>query len=298
MQPNKGIFWLASYPKSGNTWFRMVLANVLNQSNTPVPLNQMNTGVTASSRGLMNTALGFDSSLLSHDELDALRPSIYQGYSEQPRGVHYFKTHDAYGFVSKNTPLIPSQGTIGALYFLRNPLDVAISFAHHFNCSIDQIIEIMSNKTFALYDGHQRANLQLRQCFLSWSLHVQSWVSASEIDVLLLRYEDMKFAPLMTFKKAIKFLKLDVPEEHITNALEHTHIEKLQHQEQQFGFEEKSYVQQSQFFRKGIVGDWENTLDDEQVERIISDHGVMMRAYGYLDEHNQPIRYHTKHVVE
>jgi hypothetical protein len=298
MQPNKGIFWLASYPKSGNTWFRIVLANVLNQSSSPVPLNQINTGVTASSRGLINTALGFDSSLLSHDELDALRPSIYRWYSEQPRGVHYFKTHDAYGYVGKNSPLIPNQGTLGALYFLRNPLDVTISFAHHFNCSIDQIIEIMGNKTFALYDSTERANSQLRQYFLSWSQHVQSWLSATEIDVLLLRYEDMKFAPLATFKKAINFLKLDVPEAHILNALDNTHIEKLQHQEQQFGFEEKSYVQQSQFFRKGIVGDWENTLNDAQVERIISDHGTMMRAYGYLDKHNQPVRYHSKDVVE
>lgn len=291
MQPNKGIFWLASYPKSGNTWFRIVLANVLNQTDHPISLNQINTGVAASSRGLMNTALGFDSSLLSHEEIDRLRPSIYTWYGDQEHKIHYFKTHDAYSYVQENHPLIPAQGTLGALYFLRNPLDVAISFAHHFNCSIDQSIAIMGNKTFALYDGYGRAHPQLRQYFLSWSLHVQSWVSAHQIEVLVLRYEDMSFAPLSTFKKAMDFLKLDLVEDDLVSALGHTHIEKLQRQEQQYGFEEKSFVQQTQFFRKGIVGDWETTLTDKQIEQIISDHGEMMCKYGYLDKHNNPIRY-------
>lgn len=281
MSAKKGLYWLASYPKSGNTWFRIVLANLLNTSTNPVDLNQINTGAIASARGWIDEALGFDSAYLNHDELDQLRPDIYQWHSEQCRMDGYHKIHDAYTFVNNGRPMIPSDGCLGALYFIRNPLDVAISFANHSRCSIDKAIENMGNETFAFCKNQYRQHNQLRQWLLSWSLHVQSWVSAQDIEVLVLRYEDMKEHPLPTFKKAIAFLRLDSSETDIENALDNARIEKLQQQEDASGFSEKP-AKVARFFRKGIVGDWKNTLTSAQIDRIIRDHGDMMQCYGYL----------------
>lgn len=283
MPAKQGLFWLASYPKSGNTWFRIVLANLLNNSSKPVDLNHINTGSIASARGWIDEALGFDSADLDHDELDQLRPYIYKWHNEQLKQTSYHKIHDAYTMVNDEIPMIPPKDCLGALYFIRNPLDVAISFASHSNCSIDQAIENMGNKQFAFCKGVYKQHNQLRQWLLSWSLHVDSWVNAKEINVLVIRYEDMKNNPLPTFTTAIDFLKIQASQEELARALEHASIDKLQQQENESGFREKPAKVQ-RFFRKGIVGDWKNTLTPAQVKQIIHDHGDMMKQYGYLGE--------------
>ena len=231
MSANKGIFWLASYPKSGNTWFRIFLANVLNPSTTPIDLNKIQTGAIASARSWVDETLGFDSALLTHDELDELRPAVYRWHSEHSDEMGYHKIHDAYTYLENLDPLIPTKGNLGALYFIRNPLDVAISFANHSRCTIDEAIKQMGKPEYAFCKGKYKQHSQLRQKLLSWSMHVQSWTKAADLNVLVIRYEDMKHNPIPTFTKAAEFLQLNPSQQTIELALDHAHIEKLQQQE-------------------------------------------------------------------
>lgn len=288
MDKTKGIFWLASYPKSGNTWFRVFLANLLNKSDEPIDLNHLNTGMIASARQWMDNVLGIDSADLSHDELDLLRPLVYQWHSETIEEVGYHKIHDAYTYLSHNYPLIPAQGCLGAVYFIRNPLDVAISFANHSSCTIDEAITRMGNKQFAFCQGKHRQYDQLRQKLLSWSMHVKSWIEAKDIELLVLRYEDMKLNPKITFSNAVRFLDLNKESESIEEACRQSSIEHLQHLEASFGFSEKP-VKVQRFFRKGSVGDWQSTLTQKQVQQIINDHGDVMEQFGYLNKQGNPV---------
>lgn len=283
-----GIYWLASYPKSGNTWFRIVLANLIKKQEDPLNLNQIHTGMIASARGWMDDALGYSSADLTHDELDQLRPQVYRWYSEHIDAPGYHKIHDAYTYTDKQTPLIPIEGCLGALYFVRNPLDVAISFANHSSCSIDEAIKMMRNEQFAFCKSRRHQVSQLRQWLLSWSLHVNSWINAKAINLLVIRYEDMKSKPFETFTNALNFLQIHPTEAALNTALTNAHIDKLQQQEAESGFCEKP-LKVTQFFRKGIVGDWKNTLTEEQVAQIISDHGPTMRAFGYLSADGDPL---------
>jgi hypothetical protein len=293
MSVNQGIFWLSSYPKSGNTWFRIVLANALNQSQNALNINQINITRHASDRALFVEALGFNSYLLSEDELLRLRPIVYKWYSQQNMQVHYFKIHDAYIHINEISPLVPHDGSLGALYFIRNPLDIAISFAYHSNISIDQSIDFMCEENAKMFGNTGFLGTQLQQYLLSWSRHVQSWTSMNHhLNVMCLRYEDMHLSPLITFKKAIQFLKLDIPDQVILTAINHARFEKLQHQEAQQGFKEKSVVQKK-FFRKGVIGDWEQTLNEFQIKKIIEHHKEVMFKHGYIDEHQHPIRFST-----
>ncbi len=292
MHAEKGLFWLASYPKSGNTWFRIFLANLLNTSTDPIDLNQINTGAIASGRTWVDEVLGFDSACLDHDELDELRPAIYKWHSEQCNEVGYHKIHDAYSFVGDEIPMIPSEGCLGALYFIRNPLDVAISFANHLHCSIDKAIENMGNDKFSFCKGKYEQHNQLRQWLFSWSMHVESWALAKGIKVLVLRYEDMKQNPMSTFTKAVEFLQLGSSQADIARALDNARIDKLQQQEEATGFSEKP-AKVDRFFRKGIVGDWQNTLTSAQVNQIVHDHKTMMQRYGYIDSTGMPVVYNS-----
>lgn len=288
MPPTKGIFWLASYPKSGNTWFRIFLANLFSTPEMPFDLNHINTGAIASCRHWIDETLGFDSADLSFDEVDLLRPAVYEWQAEQMSKVGFHKIHDAFTYTDSNVPLIPTEGCLGALYFIRNPLDVAISFANHSCCSIDEAITRMGDKTFSFCGGPYKQHNQLRQSLLSWSMHVNSWVEANPMNRLVVRYEDMKLKSLETFTKAAHFLRLDVSSDAIQCALDNARIDKLQAAEDALGFKEKSPLV-AHFFRKGIVDDWKNTLSSEQIERIINDHSETMRVYGYVDDYNKPV---------
>lgn len=287
MDTPKGIFWLASYPKSGNTWFRIFLAHILNTSQAPIDPNHLLTHTIASQRQWVDQALGFDSTHLTHDELDTLRPTVYQWYGEQMTEPNYHKIHDAYTLLEDKTPLIPAQGCLGALYFIRNPLDIAISLANHAACSIDEAIIRMNNPQFAFCHKTGRQHKQLRQWLLSWSLHVTSWVQAKNIPLHIIRYEDMTYRPEETFTRALAFLQIDASANTIKKALANSHIKTIQQWEAQTPFKERP-AKAERFFRKGIVGDWQNTLTDNQIQRIIQAHGDTMRSYGYLDHQNNP----------
>ena len=289
MSVNQGIFWLSSYPKSGNTWFRIILANALNQSQEALNINQINITRHASDRALFVEALGFNTYLFSDEELLRLRPSVYQWYCQQKMQVQYFKIHDAYIHINGVTPLVPEEGSLGAVYFIRNPLDIAISFAYHSNISIDQSIDFMCDKDAKIFGNQGFLGKQLQQYLLSWSRHVQSWTSIkNHLPVMCLRYEDMHFSPLSTIKKAIQFLKLDLSEQAILTAIDHARFEKLQDQESQNSFRERSFVQKN-FFRKGMIGEWEQTLNPSQIKKIITHHSEEMFLHGYIDEHQKPI---------
>jgi hypothetical protein len=285
---NSGIYWLASYPKSGNTWMRLFIANLNGEEEEPVDINEVRTGSIASGRGWIDAVLEFDIGALSHDEIDQLRPAVYRWSATHTEALEYHKIHDAYTRITDGHELIPVEATRGVLYLIRNPLDVAISFAHHSNCSIEKAIDNMSNTEFAFCASNKRLNNQLRQWLLSWSDHVLSWVDAKHINRLVIRYEDMVEQPLTTFTSVAKFLELTTDETSIKQALQHCAIKKLQEQENEKGFKEKM-AKSASFFRKGKVGDWQESLSNVQIQRIVSDHFQVMQRFGYLDAQGQPL---------
>lgn len=284
-----GIFWLASYPKSGNTWTRSFIANLTHEEETAVDINELYTGSIASGQHWVEEALGIEIDELSQDEIDRLRPDAYRWIAENQTDPGYHKIHDAYTYLADEEPLIPPEATRGALCIVRNPLDVAISFAHHSHISIDKSIEHMGRSNYAFCARSDRMHNQLRQWLLSWSGHVRSWLDAPGIDRLVVRYEDMQQQPLQTFSAVARFLKLPADQASVSGALEHCAMEKLQQQEAEKGFKEKMSRARS-FFRKGIAGDWIETLDKQQVTQIVNDHHEMMAQLGYLDDQGEPLQ--------
>ena len=146
----------------------------------------------------------------------------------------------------------------------------------------------MGKPKFAFCKGKFRHTNQTRQWLLSWSMHVSSWINEKNLNVLVLRYEDMKLKPYETFTRAVHFLQLDVTPSAINQAIDYAHIDALQQQEAVIGFKEKpAYVKQ--FFRKGIVGDWKQTLSEQQIQKISRDHQEVMKTFGYLDTEGMPM---------
>ena len=281
-----GIIWLASYPKSGNTWFRIFLTNLLRNSASPANINELEYSPIASAREIFDQNVSFEASDLSADEIDRLRPELYCHLAENLREPLFMKIHDAYTLVTGDQPLIPAAATGSALYFIRNPLDVAVSFAHHNGADYDTAIANMADSTFTFCGKPKQLHNQLRQKLLTWSDHVLTWADAAPFPVCPVRYEDMKTQPLETFSRAVHFAGLPHNEEQIKKALAFSKFEVVQQQEESEGFQEKNAASK-RFFRKGESGSWREELSEAQVLRIVADHREVMQRFGYLDERGE-----------
>lgn len=286
-QGRKNIVWLASYPKSGNTWFRMFLANLLSRGKSPQKLNNILKSDIASSRDLFDETTGISASELTHNEADNLRPWVYRHLSYQTHDIQYKKIHDAYILTPSGEALIPADTTKAVLYLIRNPFDVAVSFANHLQVSVEKAIEVMEDKDYAFCHKVDRVHHQLRQKLLSWSGHVNSWTTGTTLPIMPVRYEDMFFDPFNTFKKASRFIGLtDYTDTQIKQAIQHADFSLLQKQEEEEGFNEKPQ-RVTKFFRRGIVGDFKEHMTNKQIQQIIDTHGVAMQKFGYLDKNGK-----------
>jgi aryl sulfotransferase len=287
--------WLASYPKSGNTWLRMLIANLSAESDAPVDVNDLSErGGIASARGPFDHLLLIDSGLLTHDEIDALRPRVYEELAngaqddeyddtQPPPPVRFVKVHDAYTLTPQGDPLLAgARGASGAIVIVRDPRDVAPSLASHSNFSIDQAITFMNDRAAAFCGQTNRQHNQLRQQLPGWSGHVASWLEQSDIPVHLIRYEDMQADTAAILRRALDFAGWPAGEEDIARAVAFADFAQLRQQEQDKGFREAPRPHTGGvFFRRGEAGGWRAELNAEQAARIEADHAAMMRRLGY-----------------
>lgn len=286
MSESTKIVWLASYPKSGNTWFRIFLTNLLRDQNRPADINELHRTPIASSRSLFDEYSGLPSSDLTTEEIDLLRPEVYRQVAFEANETVFHKVHDAYRILPDGNPLFPPEITKAVIYFIRNPLDIAISFAHHSATTVDRMIQGMNNPDYAFCSKEDRLHNQLEQKLLTWSGHVKSWTRQNAMPVITLRYEDMLKNTFETFKKAINFVGLKASDEKIKQAVEFSRLEELQKQEKEKGFREKSPKAMS-FFRKGNAGDWKTELTNGQVNQLVEQHKETMQKYGYWPVNNE-----------
>lgn len=257
--------WLASYPKSGNTWFRIFLANLLHPEQSPVDLNLLpkRTPI-ASCRRLFDELLGMPSALLTQAEIDRLRPDADLELNrtwDEPMLLR--KAHDGYGRLPDGQPLMGEGPDFSAIYILRDPWDVAVSMTNHFNCSLDQAVANLCNPDFSVAGGRKGLNAQLRQHLSSWEQHVLGWLRAP-LPLCLLRYEAMQRDALSQFRRAVRFLGLEYDDAAINAALDASGFERLQQLEDQQRFQETPR-EASRFFRRGEIGEGLSLLSEAQL---------------------------------
>ena len=270
-----GIVWLASYPKSGNTWLRVFLANFQSDSDIPADINDLDIWGSGNRR-MADDALGVECSDLTSEEIDRFRPAVCRIVANRSENTLFVKTHDAYIVNSDAAPLIPRDVTTAAVYLVRNPLDVCVSFAHYAAKPLDYAIDQMALQTMTLARSGDRLSYQLQQRLLSWSRHVLSWLDQSAIRLHVMRYEDMCRQPVEAFSGAVRFLGLDDDLERVRRAINFSSFDALRQQELKHGFKEKPFEAAS-FFRSGRVGAWRAILTEKQIERLVVDHGAVMR---------------------
>lgn len=275
-----GITWLASYPKSGNTWMRMLLANYFGDSGAPHDINTV--GVTngiASWRHRFDEILGIPSNDLTPAEARPLRPHVYRAIAAHGQDPVWMKVHDAQERLPDGQWLFPPDASHAAIYLIRNPLDVAVSYGFHSGEPVDMAVDWLCDP------GHivaRDSRHQLPQFTGSWSDHVTSWVDQTEIPVCVIRYEDMLADTAGQLARALAFARSDlsVDARRASTAVEQSRFETLQAAEVESGFREKN-DRAARFFRSGRANDWHDHLTPTQTRRICAEHRETMLRFGY-----------------
>ncbi|MBF0545103.1 MAG: sulfotransferase domain-containing protein [Candidatus Riflebacteria bacterium] len=280
------IIWLASYPKSGNTWLRIFLANYLRDGLEPVDINKLESPPIASSRIWFDELTGVQATALDNASIKRLRPGVYRCLARDAQETLFVKVHDAWGFASHNESLFPADVTAGVVYIIRNPLDLAISCAHHWGISLIKAVENLCNPDFAIGGTTGGVSEQLSQNLGSWSGHIRSWLDESNLPVYLVRFEDLHIDTEGVFSKIVNFCNLPFERARLGKAVAFSGFAELQRQEREKGFCE-CLTSSRPFFRRGTVGTWREELPSELVQKIETIHGQFMRRFGYLDEGNQ-----------
>lgn len=271
------LIWLASYPKSGNTWVRSFLHNLLTNSPTPVNINELDDFCLGESAAAWYVArTGRKVTDMSFEEIMKMRPLVQKDFTMAFPDSVFVKTHNYLGEWHGH-PLHNMDVTAGGIYVVRNPLDVAISMTHHFGLGQDEAIARMADhgSITGLTESH------VPEFHSSWSGHVASWTGHPNPQLLVLRYEDLLEKPKKHFKLVANFLGLQPKPERLERAIRNSSFKAMKAQEEKAGFKERSNFAKA-FFREGKKDQWREKLTPDQIRQIISDHREQMERFGYV----------------
>lgn len=276
------IVWMASYPKSGNTWVRAFLHNYIADSDTPSNINNLGDFFANESNASWYKPLAHNDLLqLDRTTICQLRANVQRNIAASRRGTIMVKTHNFLG-AYEGLPLHDMSITSGAISVVRNPLDVVPSLADHFGLGIDDAIEFMaSDNTGTPTDDNNVASV-----LASWSTHVESWTRDQSGATCILRYEDLLDEPRTHFAALTQFLGLPDDSKRLDRAIAHSSFSKLKKLEEQSGFVERS-PNSSRFFRAGRKNLWPDILEPAQVQRIVDDHREVMAKFDYIPPANR-----------
>ena len=273
----KNIF-LASYPKSGNTWIRSIIGNFYNIGKEFSLKNLKSIPLLSIKKNFdeFENKIYSDNNILHFDWVSQNIIECQKILNNKSNHLNIFKTHSA-----RHKNFTNETVNAGFIYIVRDPRDVVVSLKNFSGISLDEAIsQVVFNKK--LMTKMHGAN----ELVSTWELNVQSWLNYNSVPRLIIKYEDLKqhnkvvVIKIMKFLNKIHRLNINLSDKDIDTIIENTSFSNLKKLEDKNGFNEATKY--SRFFRTGTTNQWKEILSNTQVQLIENNLQMLMKHFNYI----------------
>ena len=269
------IFWIASYPKNGNTWLRSLLSAYYFTKNGNFINDKILKNIPQFPEKRYFTNFEYDKSIPASTAQFWIKA---QEIINKEKRIKFFKTHNIYGSLN-NTDFSNKNNSIGAVYIIRDPRNVLTSMMNHFEMNKDEALTFMLNEKKFTYDHFKKNDYSDFQFISSWEKNYKSWIKNKDFPIKLIKYEDLINQTFYVVKDLINFINKTCKLDHnfdkskAQNAIETTSFEKLKKIENNHGFSEsiKSKNRDKNkvpFFHLGPNNNWQKIFDPSFANKL------------------------------
>ena len=269
------IFWIASYPKSGNTWLRALLSSYFYSKDGIFNQGLLkNIGQFPEKKHF--SEFNYDSKIVTDTSKFWIKAQEKINVNNK---LNFFKTHNILGSINNNN-FTNKKNTSGAVYIVRDPRNVLTSLRNHYELTKDEALKFMMNEKKYIHDYHSKDDFSDFQFISSWEKNYKSWLNQNVFPVKLIRYEDLNFKTLDILREIIEFIQNVVGEKNefnilkAQNSVKSTNFENMKNIEKNDGFFEsilsKNENKKIPFFHLGPRNDWRSLFDKNYQEKLKS----------------------------
>jgi len=272
------IFWIASYPKSGNTWLRTLISSYY-YSDDGIYSENLIKRIRQFPEKMHFTDFDYNQNIVTDTSRFWIKA---QEKINKDNKLKFFKTHNAFGALNNNH-FTDNKNSIGVIYIIRDPRNVITSLMNHYELDNEQAIKWMTNEKNYIYDviNFDEDGYSDFQFISSWNTNYKSWLLQKKIPIKFIKYEDLLNQTFTVFKDVINFINITtrnnekIKIDKLKNSINSTFFDKLQDMEKKNGFSEaitsKKNNKKIPFFNMGPKNDWKKVLDKNLINRL-NDH--------------------------
>ena len=280
------IFWIASYPKSGNTWLRALLSSYYFSEDGTFNQKYLKMIDQFPQKSYFKS-FNYNPKIVSDTSQFWIKA---QEKINENNKLNFFKTHNILGSINK-TNFTNKKNTLAAIYIVRDPRNVITSIQNHYELSKDEALKFMLNEKKFIYNYNTKDDFSDFQFISSWEKNYNSWINQKIFPVKIIKYEDLVSKTFDTFSDIVKFIQnntgIKKKFNHLRaqNSVKSTNFSNMKNIEKNIGFQEsvlsKNDSKKIPFFHLGPKNDWKNIFDQDYQKKLNSIFGTNLKELNY-----------------